>query len=332
MQLSHKLTHALLALFALTILSSAALAADPGLIYPATSEISDQKAGSVLIYNVYTSSVSTPGNQDTRVSLTNTSSNTIAFVHFFLVDGSSCSVADSFLCLTPNQKMTFLTSDVDPGVTGYLVAVAVSGVTGCPVSHNFLIGSEFVKFASGHHAELGAEAVAALYTGTQPGCDANSVTATLNFNGVVNADYNRLPRVLAVDDIQTRSGGNDTMLILNRIGGNLAIGASTIGSIFGLLYDDAENSSSFTFNAGTCQFRSTLSNTFPRTSPRFDSVIPAGRSGWMKLYSPSDIALLGSVINYNPNAGAFNGGINLHKLTLAASASYVVPVFEPSCR
>jgi hypothetical protein len=41
------------------------------------------------------------------------------------------------------------------------------------------------------------------------------------------------------------------------------------------------------------------------------------------------------MINANANAGAqanaFNGGHNLHKLTLSAAASYTIPIFPPSC-
>ena len=55
----------------------------------------------------------------------------------------------------------------------------------------------------------------------------------------------------------------------------------------------------------------------------------------MKLYSQSDIGILGAMINYNPNAGAsagaFNGGSNLHKLTLSTSANFVIPIIQPSC-
>jgi len=341
MRTSHTLTHALLALLALVVMASAARAADPGLRYPATSEISDQKAGSVLIYNIYTSNPVNLAGQDTTINITNTNTETTAYVHLFLVDGVSCSPTDLFICLTQNQTSTFFMSDLDPGVTGYLVAIAVDGVTGCPINFNFLIGSEYVKFSTGHQARLGAEAIAALYGTTQadplgtgatlPGCDRNSVTANLTFDGVF---YNQLPRVLAIDSIPARGDGNDTLVIINRIGGNLAIGAATLGNIAGVLYDDLEHGYSFTFNGGLCQFRAALSNNFPRTSPRFETVIPIGRTGWMKLFNAqADIGILGAMINFNPNASAnaFNGGSNLHKLTLATSAMYTIPIFAPSC-
>ncbi|MBL8167686.1 MAG: hypothetical protein JNJ50_06020, partial [Acidobacteria bacterium] len=52
-------------------------------------------------------------------------------------------------------------------------------------------------------------------------------------------------------------------------------------------------------------------------------------------YSQSAIAISGAMINLNANAGAqanaFNGGHNLHHLTLTASDGYVIPVFPPSC-
>ncbi|MGE0127128.1 MAG: hypothetical protein AB7U82_03395 [Blastocatellales bacterium] len=333
MRTSKKLVSALLTLLTLALVSGAAIAADPGLTYPPTSEVSDQKAGSVLFYNIYTSGATNGNDQNTRINITNTSSTSAAFVHLFFV-ADNCSVADLFICLTANQTATFLASDVDPGVSGYLVAVASDGVFGCPTSFNFLIGDEYVKFATGHNANLGAEAFAALYTGVLPGCDANSVTATLNFNGLAGG-YNRVPRVLALSNFASRVDGNDTLLIINRVGGNLGTGASTIGAIFGLLYDDLENVRSFTFTAGVCQFRGSLSNTFPRIVPRLETFIPSGRSGWLRFWAAADIGLLGAAINnnsYNDNhEAAFNGGHNLHKLTLTNTATYVIPIFPPSC-
>jgi hypothetical protein len=315
-----------MALSAIVLMSAAALAADPGLPYPAASEVSDQKAGSVLIYNLYTSGATSGNAQNTRINMTNTSSSSAAFVHLFFV-ADSCQVADSYICLTANQTASFLTSDLDPGVSGYIVAV-VTDSQGCPRNFNFLIGDEYVKLSTGHAANLGAEAIAALQSFE---CDSSASAVALNFDGVA---YNRLPRVLAASNIPSRADGNDTLVVLNRIGGNLLTGAATLSSVFGLMYDDAESVFSFSF-AGGCQARGSLSNTFPRTTPRFETVIAAGRSGWMKLWTAGDFAILGATINSNANAGAnagaFNGGHNMHKLTLTAAGSYTIPVFPASC-
>lgn len=331
MRHSRSLLHTLLALFALVVMSSMALAADPGLPYPATSEASDQKAGSLLFYNAYTSGATSGNTENTRINITNTNVNFAAFVHLYFVS-EGCSIADSYICLTANQTASFLTSDVDPGVRGYIVAVAVDGRVGCPISFNFLIGDEYLK-AGTYSANLGAVAFSALYDGVLPGCDVNSVTAAINFTGAAGG-YNLVPAVLALDNVGSRADGNDTVLILNRVGGNLGIGASTLGTLFGLLYDDAENVLSFSVTGG-CQLRSPLSNNFPRTTPRFETFIPAGRTGWLKVYNQTGaVGILGAAVNANPNAatsaGAFVSGHNLHHLTLT-TASYVVPVFPPSC-
>jgi hypothetical protein len=306
------------------------LTPNPGVIPPATSPVSDQRAGSVLIYNIYTSDAASPDTQDTRISVTNVEQSRSVIVHLFFVDSSSCMPADSYICLTPNQTATFLASDLDPGTTGYIVAVAVDR-NGCPVDFNFLIGDEYVKFDSGHAANLGAEAVTAI-AGGLPFCNENSPSAMLSFNGV---SYSLLPRALALDNIPSRGAGNDTLLILNRIGGDLGAGAARLTSLFGVFYDDLETGVSFTFNPGVCQFRSGISNNFPRITPRFETLVPAGRSGWLKLFSASDHAILGAAINFNPNAaaseGAFNQGHNLHKLSLTSSASFTIPIFPPNC-
>jgi uncharacterized repeat protein (TIGR01451 family) len=305
---------------------------DPGLPDPAASGISDQRAGSVLIFNFYTSSLTNPAMENTRFHLTNISAKETAVVHLFFVDGNSCSVADSIICLTPNQTTVLFASDIDPGVTGYLIAVAVDEVTGQPRAFNCLIGDEYVKLSSGHAANLGAEAIPALMfnpAGPFTGAD----TAELRFDGM---NYAMLPRVLALDSLASQADGNQTLLIVNRIGGDLRSNARDLGSMFGLVYDQLENPFSFQFS-GACQFRSFFNNTtFPRSSPRLNTIIPAGTTGWVKFRTIADTAILGAAINFNPSAqsnqSAFNQGHNMHKLTLTNTASLTVPVFTPACR
>ena len=331
MRTSLALTRTFLALAALFLMASAALAADPGAAFPATSEANDQKAGSLLFYNVYTSGATSGNAQNARINITNTSSAVFAYVHLFFV-ADTCQVADRYICLTANQTASFLASDVDPGVTGYLVAIAVND-EGLPINFNYLVGDEYVKFSTGHAANLGAVAYSKLNADNVVSTDGS--LAAIFFDGLALAgSYNRAPRVVAIDSIPSRADGNDTLVILNRVGGNLGTGAATLGGIFGLLYDDSESVFSFSVTGG-CQLRSSLSNSFPRTTPRVETVIPAGRTGWAKVWSQSDVAISGAVINANPNAGAasgaFNGGHNLHTLTLSAAANLVIPVFPPSC-
>jgi hypothetical protein len=89
-----KIFRGCLALTALLLLTSVGLAADPGLAYPASAEVSDQKAGSILFYNIYSSSPGKPCHDEYSFNVTNTSSSSAAFVHLFFVEGTTCSVAD----------------------------------------------------------------------------------------------------------------------------------------------------------------------------------------------------------------------------------------------
>ncbi|MEP7271263.1 MAG: hypothetical protein ABI882_07140 [Acidobacteriota bacterium] len=147
--------------------------------------------------------------------------------------------------------------------------------------------------------------------------------------------YNRVPRVLALSSIADIVTGNNTLLVVNRIGGDLTVGGDKLSTLVGVLYDDQETSHSFALPAGVCQLRGALSGNFPRTTPRIEQVIPAGHTGWMRIYDGQDVGILGAAILYNPNGGtsgsAFSGGDNLRKLRLTDAATFTIPIFPPSC-
>ncbi len=290
------ITLAFLAFMAMTT-----LAADPGVPFPVTGVVNDQKAGSVLIYNVYSSSATSPATENTRINITNSSDTRDVAIHLFFIDGASCSPADSVMCLTRRQTVSFRASEFDPGTMGYLVVVAIDN-NGCPIVHNALIGDEYVKFSSGHEANLQAVAAAAA---TVPVCDATTTDVTLNFNAV---QYDQLPQTLAIDNLTSRVDGNDTMLVLINPSGNMEIGANTLGSVAGILYNDAENAYSFTFSSGQCQVKFSINNSTPRTAPRFTTVIPSGRTGWMKIYNFSGSPFAGSCDQLQPGSLCFANG------------------------
>ena len=330
MRTSRKLARAIFSVITLTTLSIAAFAADPGAVYPPTSEASDQKPGSLLIYNYYSSDSANPNARNTKINITNTSTSSSAIVHFFFVS-SACSVADFKTDLTPSQTYSFLVSDFDPDVTGYVMATA-ENASGVPVVHNFLIGDCYTKDVE-KSANLGAVAFAALWgdTGPEiPGGLASSPTVSISFSGVYGG-YNKLPATVSLANIPSRAAGDRMTLILNQVGGNYlaSTGNSSGQSFFGLLYDDSEQSQSFSVSVG-CQSVNTLSDSYPRTVPRFTTVIPAGRTGWLKLYSQDGSkGVLGAAIVWNiVNGTNFVGGHTLHHLTrTTGGTTATLPVF-----
>jgi len=309
------------------LLGGKGFAADPGSPYLPDQAPSDQKPGSVLIYNLYTSDVTSPAIHNTRIAITNTSAMIPVAVHLFFVDGVSRSIADFVVCLTPNQTISYETAELDPSTEGYILAVAVDR-NGLPIVHNFLIGDAFVKYASGHQAGLAAMGVAAR---AMPQMSSLSVAVDLAFDDL---QYEQLPAVLAIDNILSRVSGNDTLVVINRLGGDMGLGATELGPVFGLLYNDVENSHSYTFSSPRTQLRYQMTNLMPRTTPRFTTVIPEGRSGWSKLYAVPTAAITGVALTYHPGSlgapNAFMGGHNLHHLT-RTNATIRIPVYPISC-
>jgi len=280
-------------------------------------------AGSVLVFPLYTSTI---GNAavNTRLNFTNIDPTRLAYVHVFFVSNQDCTVADTVLCLTPNQTASFLASDFDPGTTGYVIAVAVDA-QGCPINFNNLIGSEFVKLTSGHAASFEAQAIAALPTGVFT-CNAAAPSATLNFDGV---QYSMLPQTLAVNNVASPADGNDTLLVLDRIGGDFYEGqAARLSNLAGLVYNDREIGYSFVQGTSQCQLIGRLNTGFPRTSPPLHQIIPKGRTGWLRFNQSDNSAMIGVLMNLNPNG--FNQGHYLHVLRYT-TAALTIPVYAPTC-
>ena len=325
-------------LFTLSLLLSCSLfsfAAEPDNtpgVAPTDAQAGGTRPGSVLFYNLYSSGAG-DANHNTQISLTNTHPTRAAFVQFFFIDGSSCAVADVSICLTPNQTFSFLTSDVDPGTTGYIMAVATAQETGVPISFNYFVGSEYVKLPTGHAAKLPAETIAANFDGAFPLPRPNNTEAELKFNG---RQYGRLPRVLALESIGSPVTGNRTLLVLNSPSGKLATGTAPFRGFFGTLYDDAENAFAFLQAVNKCQFIArNLDDSFPNTTPAFSQNLLQGRTGWMRLWATNERPLIGAAIRLNQAAAtdpnSFNGGANLPQLRLAETASVTIPVFPPTC-
>ncbi len=285
---------------------------------------SDQRPGSVLFYNIYTSSSYNTTASDTLIAVTNTSETKDIHIHFYFVDSYSCQVADSFVYLTKNQTTRFLASDVDPDVKGYIIAVAVDP-NGNPIQHNFLTGSLKVKQTLGpttgstHSFQMGAIAFAKLNAQIAPP-SADGVTANLVFDGgASDASYEQLPGELAIDNFESPATADTRMIIFSPRSDLFGAGESG-GRLFILYYDELENS--FSAMVGmNCWLQGRL--TMVRNLPLH---ITAGQTGWAKIVgyrNDARIPLLGSVIR----AAEFSGGHNMHHLNPFASFTMTIPVF-----
>lgn len=301
---------------------------------PDNAPISDQKVGSVLIFNYYGSSITNHNLENTRMSITNTNLQKAGTMAIFFIDTVSGVVTDSYICLAPNQTGSWVMSDVDPGVKGYAIAVSVDD-TGRPNKFNHFTGSESIKMMSGYQASLNAETISALvesptiFDGLQ-----NGVAATLKFDGV---RYNKVPGALVLDYIPAIADGNRTMVIVNQLGGSLFNGnkPDDLGGMTGTVYDWGTKAYFWQAAVNSCQLRKVIANDFPQTGPNMSVAIPAGTYGWMKFWPHgANKGVTGAVLYLNTstaqNDSRFNGGRNLHHLTLTTD-ELTIPITVPNC-
>ena len=70
-------------------------------------------------------------------------------------------------------------------------------------------------------------------------------------------------------------------------------------------------------------------------------MVPAGHTGWMKLFSPTDIGLSGAVLYgqsgkpgkkiKDRKVSRPNGGVNMRALTTTQTANFTIPVRPAIC-
>lgn len=292
---------------------------------PDSAPISDQKAGSILIFNYYGSDPTNPKAEDTQIHITNTHPQKAGMMAIFFMSAVSGLTSDASVCLAPNQTVSFKTSDTDPGEKGYIVAVSVDVATGQPNYFNYFLGSAFIKMSPGYSANLNAETISAL--AQSPGVSAGDGRATLRFDGV---QYNKVPNILALDNIPAIADGNKTMVIVNHLGGSLPGNQrpDDLTGLTGIVYDAMTNSYPWQEgNINSFQFRKAIADDFPKTTPVMSNVIPLQAFGWMKFWSTARTngnGITGAVLYLNKGdvpyySYPFIGGHNLHHMSLTTA-------------
>ena len=312
--------------------------------------VQDMKLGSVLFFNYYTSDPNNIGSVDTIFNLTNVHPTSDIALHLFFVDSTTCNVADAFFCLTRNQTSSFRASDIDPGVAGYVIAVAVDSF-GRPVSFNALAGDAMIGTPTGHRFLLPAVVAARRDATAQMPITASPInsdgqTATLFFNG---AQYDFLPQTLVLDSFPSQVAGigapaGNTALYVYSPLPNLTAPDTFSGSLFFLLYDDQEHSFSGTMSLNCFLSSSKQRISSVRTTPNVNTIVPSGHTGWASFYGLGDRTVTSNTaggtltLSNFPLMGAtatrlgnFNGGHNLRLATTFIGYSITIPVFVPNC-
>jgi sugar lactone lactonase YvrE len=288
------------------------------------SNVSAQRAGSVLVFPYYTSKAATKA--DTRMTISNISSaaSTVAnqaYVHLFFVDGTTCAQADLFLCLTPNASFSFKASEYDPEATGWLLAVAVNQA-GTPIQNNTLIGNAFVT--DGNYVDnYGAESFWANFAQTAT-VNPNG-TATLRFDG---SGYERVPNEFAAE-IQSPVDVAGQRIVTAGLNGDLTTGQITGAAQAGtaLVYNGNEKpfGSFSAFLNGNCQALATITTSSPRVPNGMAVMIPSGQTGWMRVKVGGAVGLI-----MTPRTATWKGIRALHKISYT-TATLTISTFRPVC-
>ncbi|MDX2041468.1 MAG: hypothetical protein SF097_09470 [Acidobacteriota bacterium] len=292
----------------------------------AASVIGDQKPGSVLFFNRYTSSASNPTRENSTLNITNTNSTTQAFVRLFLVSGTTCQTTELQLCLAAQETVSLLMSDFDPGVKGYAMAVATNS-QGQPIQFNWLTGNVVVKQTASnsggpYSSMLGAVALAKRKDG-----------AIANVNGFAemtfdDVNYDRLPGQIAFDSVPSQVGAtNLTVVSVYRPLTDFSSIPNAAVQITGWSKNNSGQVATSAGNLNSTCYSDVLMSTFRLQPTVINQFVPTGTTAWFAASSVDLLPLMGSQFN----TGEFNGGNNARPLTFSAEYKIRIPVAAVTC-
>ncbi len=290
--------------------------------------IGDQKPGSVLFFSRYTSSATNPVREDTRLTLTNSNPAEAAFIRIFLVNAATCEPVDFELCLTPQQTLSLNLSDLDPGIKGYIVAVATNAA-GEPIQFNWLIGNVVVKQSAPGGGRpltsiLSALAIAKRKDGSVPNAGGS---ADMIFDDV---NYDRLPGQLAIDSVPSQINGvNTTLISLYRPISNLAGAIASADAQITVWGRNQQNQVvSSTSNVSIACYSEIVVSVLRLSPLTVNQLLPVGAMGWAAASAVDLQPLIGAQIN----AGEFQGGSNARPLSFSTEYHIRVPVSPVTCQ
>jgi hypothetical protein len=287
-----------------------------------------QKPGSVLFFNRYTSSASNSARENSRVNLTNTNPTASVFVRIFLVNSATCQTQEVELCLAAQQTLSFLLSDLDPGVRGYAVAVATNQA-GEPIQFNWLTGNIIVKQSAANiggsfTSVLSAIAIAKRKDGAVAAGSGNE--AEMIFDDV---NYDRLPAQIAYDGVPSQSNAaNSTTVSLYRPVTNLGGGPANADiQLTGWSRNDQNQVVASSGNLAVACYSDFAVSALRLTPTPISQLLPSGSTAWFAASTADLQPLLGALLN----SGEFNGGGNARALSFSSEYRIRIPVSSVTC-
>ncbi len=293
----------------------------------AASKLDDQKPGALLFFTRYSASASNPAREDTQLSLTNTHPAASTFVKLFLVNSATCEVSSFTLCLAAQQTVGFNMSDLDPGVKGYIMAVATDAA-GRPTDFNWLIGQAVIKQPLGGRivsALLKAYTVAKRREGVVA-ADGNN-QAELIFD---NVNYDRLPSQLGFDGIPSQLNGlNTTQLSFFRPLANFSGGSSSTSVQITGFGGNASNQVVASSGTATLSCMSDVNVGSLRLTPiTVNNLIQPGTFAWLSASTAELLPLLGTQIT----SGDASNGATARVLSHSTEYRIKIPVSSAICQ